>query len=759
MSYRTPLRCVFALFLLIVFLVVEPQAVNAGTTRNLLVNGNAEQMRCTDDWTAQTSVAGWRVTRGAVSVLCYSAFKLSGEQPVLPKHESAGRALFGAPGADTAMEQMVDISAAASAVDAEGVRFRLSGLFGGWGRRPERAVLTAIFLDARGRSTRNPVVMADVDARARGNVTALLRRQADGVVPKGTRRIQVRIQFISGATSYHNAYADNIGLYLEGNVEAMASAPVLPKPVATPALDHVYVVMMENTNYADVIRTRGNRVTIDPQMPFTAKLAANGVVLTNTWQTYHPSDQNYVAMVAGDTYKYGLTYFPDYDLKVRHLGDLLEAEGKTWRAYVQDMVTPCNLSSSGSGRASYSPDDEPFVQFDNVINNLSRCEADLRDLSDFKAAIAGNTLPDFAWIAADNWWDGEGAWFENYDVAFSNAMQDNFLRSVLDPLLRSDAWKNSRSLLILTWDESGGWGWPDNRVPTILVGSPGVLLAGSVVHEHVNGYDLLRTVESALRVGSLDRFDAFARPLRNVFADAEEDDLAHELWPTEGEWTRGSIDDTFGQVTTPAEVAQGQEIKLVVPAGTDGSDYVNLERLGDVPGDECIRYPFEGDGISVTIPGHLAPGIYAAWLRHRGQLPNRAPTFIAVLPPSRLSPDNPGVEILGGETGGEGAHRLTVREGSNFVVHYCLPADAAAANSWIGIFPKGTPNDQITKDNANAISAWLRTPGNPVGARCGEAPAYVSELTPGVPYEVLLVDGSDVVGQTDSFSLRPALPH
>ena len=142
MSYRTPSRFVFASFLLMV-LVVEPQAVNAGTTRNLLVNGDAEQTRSTDDWTAQASVLGWRVTRGAVSVLCYSAFTLSGEQPLLPKNESPGRALFGAPGADTAMEQTVDISAAASAVDAE------------------------------------------------------------GAVPKGTRRIDVTVQFVSGATSYH----------------------------------------------------------------------------------------------------------------------------------------------------------------------------------------------------------------------------------------------------------------------------------------------------------------------------------------------------------------------------------------------------------------------------------------------------------------------------------------------------------------------------------------------------------------------------
>src|SRR5215469_15682900 len=95
----------------------------AGTpvTVNLLVNGDAEAQHCTDDWTAQTSVPGWRVTRGAASVLCYSAFGYTGETP-LP----AGKALFTAPGTDTSMEQSVDVSAAAAVIDQGRVGFALS---------------------------------------------------------------------------------------------------------------------------------------------------------------------------------------------------------------------------------------------------------------------------------------------------------------------------------------------------------------------------------------------------------------------------------------------------------------------------------------------------------------------------------------------------------------------------------------------------------------------------------------------------------
>ena len=152
-----------------------------------MVNGDAELQRCTNDWTAQSSVPGWRVLRGAASVLCYSAFEFTQETPVTPSNMSAGDALFAAPGADTAMEQSVDVSTASAAIDSGTVGFRLSGWLGGWRDRPERATLTAIFLDQNGQPTGNPIVSADVDAQARANLTGLVQREVDGPVPPGTR--------------------------------------------------------------------------------------------------------------------------------------------------------------------------------------------------------------------------------------------------------------------------------------------------------------------------------------------------------------------------------------------------------------------------------------------------------------------------------------------------------------------------------------------------------------------------------------------
>jgi hypothetical protein len=737
------------------------------TSRNLLINGDAELQLCTNDWDAQTSVPGWRVLRGAASALCYSAFGLAGETPVLPTNLPAGQALFGAPGADTEMEQVVDVAVAAAAIDSRTVGFHLSGWLGGWRDRPERATLTAVFVDGEGNATGAPVVIADADAKARNNATGLVARHIDGLVPPATRRIVVTVQFLSDMTSFHNAYADNLSLTLDGDLHGLAPAAAKPPPSRVPTLDHVYVLMMENTNYADVFHVNGTIVTVDAGMPFVGSLVDKGVILNNMWATYHPSDQNYVAMIAGNTFVYGPTYYPDFDLSAPHVGDLLDARGKPWKGYVQFMGTPCNLKSVGQGQASFSPDDEPFVQFQDVIGDHILCDADLRDLTDFETAIASNTLPDFAWLAADNWWDGEGAWYENYDVGYSNAKQDEFLRSTLQPLIESAAWRDSRSLLILTWDEADGWGWPDNHIPTILVGSPGLLKAGTVLREHVDGYDLLRTIESALGLGNLGQFDTFGMPVNDVFAGS----LSHErgaegrLWPTPSVATRGSIADTFGTATTSAAVQPGEPLTMILPAGADAATIVNIEPLGQVPTSASVAYGFEVDEKTVSIPTqHLAPGVYGVWLRHGALMPNQAPAMVSVLPPPLVSRTYPGVEIVGASASGGDPANVGVRYGANPIVHYCLPTGANLANSWIGIFAKGTPNSQLTKDNANVIGYWLKTPGGG-GAEppCGEAEAYVSELSPGQPYEVLLLqsnaDGTSTpVGSTAGLHVIPALP-
>jgi hypothetical protein len=764
LSFKHSREALF-IFLSVVASLAQATTATFTTTENLVRNGNAESHRCTDDWSAQTPVPGWRVLRGAASVLCYSAFKVAQESPKLPASAPAGKALFAAPGADTAIEQVIDVAAASAAIDKGRADFSLSAWLGGWRDRPEQATLTAVFLDEARHATGSPVVLAHEEASTQSHRSRLVAREVKGVVPPQTRQIVITAHFTSGMTSYHNAFADNISLTLHGDsieLGHLGRADLAAPTSSIPALDHVYVVMMENTNYSDVIHTTGRSVAIDANMPFLASLAKRGVTLTNMWGNYHPSDQNYVAMVAGDTYRYGPVYFPDYDLPVTHLGDLLDAKGKRWRAYVQNMKTPCSLNNDGN----YAPDDQPFVHFKNVIDNPERCAATVRDLSDFASAIAMKTLPNFAWIAADGWWDGEGAWWDNFSMVDSLAAQDQFLKSTFAALVNSAEWRKSRSLLIVTWDESLGWGWPDNRVPTVLVGSPGLLREGAVVNRHYDGYSVLRSIESAFRLDSLKRHDQFAEPLNAAFTveEAGEPNVAADLWPAEDVATRGTLEDTFGRVTTPAAVVRGKSLKLVVTEKSGAEAFVNLEPLGQVPSHNSKSYSVDGEKGVVSIPTErMEPGVYGAWLRRGAEPPHRAPLLVTILPRALVSPELPGVEIVGASEHGQGNGVINLRAVSNPIVRYCRPTGVAAAETWIGVFPVDSPSDQLTKENANALGFWLKTPGNAKGQGCGETMAFAAELPLGQNYRVSLFrddanGSSEAVGQTATFTMTPALP-
>jgi hypothetical protein len=741
---------------------------------NLLVNGDAEAHRCTSDWTAQSPVPGWRVVRGAASVLCYDAFASTvgrgaaanetGVRPDLPGDAAAGNALFAAPGIDSAMEQTVDVRAAATAIDASAAVYELSGWLGGWGGRGQSAIVTAVFLNDRGEATGTPAVLADPDLTHTA-LTGLVALRTTGRVPVGTRTITVTVDFPSGTVSFQNALADNVQLRVGGGRAHLSPAPLqAPSADSIPRLDHVFVVMMENTNYADVVHGDAPALTIDDHMPFLASMAQSGVLLSDMWATYHPSDENYVAMVGGDTYKFGPVYYPDYDLPVNHLGDLLDAERRPWRAYVQHMNTPCNLLIDGDG-GWFSPDDEPFAHFADVIGDPTRCAATLRDLNDFEATVqGGGPLPDFAWIAADGWWDGEGAWMESFDVGFSLAKQDAFLQAAFAPLLQSAAWRDSRSMLVVTWDETSGWGWPDNHVPTVVVGSPGLLREGQVVDAHFDGYGVLRTAERALGVGGLGRFDEYARPLAEIFSGSggsRSVPAQLALRPSEAASTRGRLDDTFGRVAVPTAAVQGDALTLLAPAGARAAAVV-VAPLGNAPA-QGPSFAADPSG-RVSVPtAQLAPGLYGAWLELGDAPPAHAPLPFAVTAPSAITSAHPGAEIPAAAGPRSGKRPLAVREGANVVVHYCRPRGAPASDVWIGVFPTGTPRDQLTKDNANAIGYWLKAPGSSPASPCGEASAFTSELPPSAVYDVLLMrdqtDGtSRPLGAQARFELLPTLP-
>ncbi|WP_233842350.1 alkaline phosphatase family protein [Dyella sp. 2HG41-7] len=552
-------------------------AANSG---NLLLNGNGEAGTCTTDWSAVNTVPGWTVTQGNPSTVCYSIGSFS-----TPGGTSGGNAFIAdGPYGDSALRQNVDVSNAASAIDGGNITYALSGWLGGYTTYNGQAIVTAVFLDANGKPLGAPAQLAGVNASARNDKTGFVAQSTNGNVPAGTRSISVLLQFNNTSGSYNVGYADNLSLTLSTQV----TAPTLQAPVSqVPTFDHVFMVMMENTDYSEVIGD-----TTDA--PFINSLANQGVLLDNYSGVYHPSDENYLAIAGGDTFVKGAIYYPNIKVTSQHIGDELEAAGKTWKAYEQGMGTPCNTSNNND--SYYEPDDAPFINFTDISTNSVRCAAHLFDTTQLSTDLqSASTTPNFAWIAADDYYDGESS---GNGSAQSLQVQNGWLQQTLQPIFNSPAWTQQRSLLILTWDESASS--TGNHVATLVLGSPGTVQAGYVSNTSYNHFSVGRTIENALGIAPLTHNDQYAQPINDAFVST-------------------SAATTPSLSSSMPSVAQGtyMHVDYATPASKLNSEnWIGIYASGKSPGNGAStswQYAPNGSGTATFDTSGLAPGTYNVW--------------------------------------------------------------------------------------------------------------------------------------------------
>lgn len=122
-------------------------------------------------------------------------------------------------GCNTSAVQIVNLPPGqAIRIDTGGVRFDLSGYFGGvWGDDTVRLVM--FFLDGNGKDlNRNAYVsIGGVTSADRRGKSGLLERSASGYLPKGTRAIRLELHFIYDPNQYSgppSGMADNLSLTL-----------------------------------------------------------------------------------------------------------------------------------------------------------------------------------------------------------------------------------------------------------------------------------------------------------------------------------------------------------------------------------------------------------------------------------------------------------------------------------------------------------------------------------------------------------------
>jgi len=222
-----------------------------------------------------------------------------------------------------------------------------------------------------------------------------------------------------------------------------------------------------------------------------SSLAEKGMLLTNYKATTHPSQPNYIAMIAGDTM--GVSSDSDFDVEGRNLVDLLEENGVTWKAYQEGYPGSCFAGDTGRYRRKHNP----FISFNDVRNAPARC-AKIVDAGQLWTDLQTDQLPQFMFYTPDM--DNNG---HDTGVAFTGKWASEFMHK----LLKHQAIKHD-TLIVLTFDEGSPSG--ENIIYTLLVG-PGI--GGGLMDDtRYTHYSLLKTIEPNFELGTLGRHDETAKP-------------------------------------------------------------------------------------------------------------------------------------------------------------------------------------------------------------------------------------------------------
>src|ERR687888_338563 len=159
---------------------------------------------------------------------------------------------------------------------------------------------------------------------------------------------------------------------------------------ATGGTPHVLVIVEENNSDSAII---GNS-----QLPYMNSLAQNYGLATNWWGVSHPSLPNYLAMVSGSIWNDPPDTTPsDGTYSGPTFVDELASEGIGWKAYMEDMPQPCDLTDT-YGPDYYDVNHNPFVYFDSIRNDPAQCNR-VAPFDQFATDLSSGQAPPFMFVS------------------------------------------------------------------------------------------------------------------------------------------------------------------------------------------------------------------------------------------------------------------------------------------------------------------------------------------------------------------------
>ncbi len=280
---------------------------------------------------------------------------------------------------------------------------------------------------------------------------------------------------------------------------ALASGQALADDhgVGVPALDHVFVLVLENHNAFTSFGPEG--IIGSPAAPHITALSKQYNFATNYNGVWHPSLPNYVAMITGDwvgtdvvakghTYPAGsvvgisdddspsvATDYPvppanasihRWTVQLPSLAGQLVSHGKDWRVYQQNIpeagTSLANWPGDNNTGNLYAVKHNPFPYIGEIQNDPVQFAKQV-PIEQLFSDIANGTAPAFSYIVPDQCRDMHGL---SSVLALCGGVNDTDANDVkrgddetfwiVNAITGSKTWSKGRNVLFVVFDEGNG---------------------------------------------------------------------------------------------------------------------------------------------------------------------------------------------------------------------------------------------------------------------------------------------------------------
>ncbi len=278
---------------------------------------------------------------------------------------------------------------------------------------------------------------------------------------------------------------------------AAGHAPAAERDGGVPALDHVFVLVLENHNAFTSFGSAG--ILDNPAAPHIAALAKQYNFASNYNGVWHPSLPNYVAMITGDwigtdvvaaphSYPAGsivgisdddspsvATDYPvppanasihRWKVQLPSLAGQLVTHGKDWRAYLQNLpeagTSLANWPGDNNTAKLYAVKHNPFPYVEEVQNDPAQFAKQV-PMEQLFSDIGSGHAPALSYIVPDQCRDMHGLGNVLAPCGGVNDTDANDVKRgddetfwIVNAITGSRLWNEGRNALFVVFDEGNG---------------------------------------------------------------------------------------------------------------------------------------------------------------------------------------------------------------------------------------------------------------------------------------------------------------